>query len=50
MGSKSEAGTKLDRINRGVGVANEIFVENATGQTGYNKEMHRMAILAIMEV
>ena len=30
MGSKSEAGTTLDRINRYVGVENEIFMNNAT--------------------
>ena len=49
MGSKSEVGTTLDRINRGFGVANEIFAENATGQTGYNKEMQIMAILERVE-
>ena len=33
---KSEAGTIVDRINRDVGVANEIFMENEPKQTGYN--------------
>ena len=50
MGSKLEAGTTLDRIKRDVGVANEIFMDNATGQTGYNKDMQIMAILTRMEV
>ena len=36
MRSKSEAGTTLDRINRDFGVANEIFMDNAPNQTGYN--------------
>ena len=27
---------KLDRINRDVGVANYIFMDNAPGKTGYN--------------
>ena len=36
MRSKSEAGTTLDRINQDVGVANEIFMDNAPKKTGYN--------------
>ena len=36
MRYKSEAGTTLDRINRDFGVANEIFMDNAPKQTGYN--------------
>ena len=36
MRSKSEARTTLDRKNREVGVENEIFMDNATNQTGYN--------------
>ena len=36
MRYKSDSGTTLDRINRDAGVANEIFMENAPGQTGYN--------------
>ena len=36
MRYKSEAGKILDRINRDVGVANEIFMENTPEQTGYN--------------
>ena len=39
MGSKLEAGTTLDRIKRDVGVANEIFMDNAPEQTGYNTEV-----------
>ena len=35
MRSKSEARTTLDRKNREVGVENEIFMDNATNQTGY---------------
>ena len=50
MRSKSEAGTKLDRINRDVGVANMIFMENSPEQTGYKTETQRVARLAIMEV
>ena len=48
--SKSEAGTTLDRINRDVGVANKISMDNAPENTGYNKKMQRVAILARMEV
>ena len=36
MRYKSVSGTKLDRINQDVGVANEIFLVNAPEQTGYN--------------
>ena len=36
MRYKSEAGTTLDRINRDVEIANEIFMENAPEKTGYN--------------
>ena len=50
MRSKSEAGTTLDRINRDVGVANEIFMDNAPKQTGYNTEMQRVARLSTIEV
>ena len=50
MRSKSEAGTKLDRINRDIGVANKIFMDNAPKQTGYNTEIQRVEILEIMEV
>ena len=50
MRYKSEAGTTLDRINRDVGVANEIFMDNSPKQTGYNTEMHRVARLERMEV
>ena len=50
MRSKSEAGTTLERINKDVGVANEIFMDNAPDQTGYNTEMHRVTRLARMEV
>ena len=50
MRSKSEAGMTFDRINRGVGVENKIFVDNASDQTGYNTEIHRVARLEIMDV
>ena len=36
MRSKSDTDTKLDRINQDVRVANEIFMDNAPRQTGYN--------------
>ena len=39
MRSKPEAGTTLYRINRDNGVENEIFMENAPDQTGYNKDI-----------
>ena len=45
MRSKSEAGTKLYRINRDVGVENEVFMVNDSAQNGYNTEMQRVAIL-----
>ena len=50
MISKSEAGTTLDRIKRDVGVANEIFIDNAPDHTSYNKEMQRVTRLARMKV
>ena len=50
MRSKSEAGTTLDRINRDVGAAKEIFMDNEPKQNGYNTEMQRVARLARMEV
>ena len=50
MRYKSEAGTILDRINREVGVANKICMDNAPGKTSYNTEMKRVARLEIMEV
>ena len=36
MRSKSEAGSTLDKINRDVGVANTIFIDNVPKNTGYN--------------
>ena len=45
MRSKSEADTKLDRINWDVGVENEVFMVNDSAQNGYNTEMQRVAIL-----
>ena len=50
MRSKSEAGTTLDRINRDVGAAKEIFMDNEPKQNGYNTEMQRVARLARVEV
>ena len=50
MRYKSEAGTTLDRINWDVGVSNEIFMDNAPKQTGYNIEMQIVTRLEIMEV
>ena len=49
MRYKSEAGTILDRTKRDVGVANEIFMDNAPKQTGYKTEMQRVARLARMK-
>ena len=39
MRSKSEYGTTLDGINQYSGVENEIFMNNAPNNTGYNTEM-----------
>ena len=39
MRSKSEAVMTLDRINRDVGVGNEIFMDNAPDQTVHNIDM-----------
>ena len=50
MGSKSEADTTLDIIYRYAGAENEIFMDNATGKTGYNTEIQRVERLARMEV
>ena len=50
MRSKSEVGIELDRINWDVGVANEIFLDNAPKQTGYNTEMQIVARLERIEV
>ena len=50
MRYKSEVGTTLDRIKRDVGVANDIFMDNAPDQTGYNTETQRVERLARMEV
>ena len=41
-----DAGTRLDRIKRNVGVAKKIFMENAPEQTGYNTKIQRVARLA----
>ena len=46
---KSEAGTKLDRINRDVGVENK-FMDNSPIHTGYNTKIQRVARLERMEV
>ena len=50
MRSKSESGTKLDRINQDIGVVNKIFMDNAPNQTGYNTEIQRVARLARMKI
>ena len=47
---KSESVTTLDSINRDVGVANKIFMENAPNQTGYKTEMQILTRLERMEV
>ena len=36
MRYKSEAGMALDKINQDIGEANDIFMDNAPKQTGYN--------------
>ena len=40
MASKSEAGMKLDKINRDDKVENEISLYNSPKQTVYNIETH----------
>ena len=50
MRYKSEAGIILDSINQDFGVANNIFMDNALGQTGYKAETQRVEILERMEV
>ena len=50
MRSKSESGIELDRMNWDVGVANKIFMDNSTKQTGYNTEMKIVVRLSIMDV
>ena len=50
MRSKSEAGKTLDRINHYVGVANDIFMDDAPGKTGYNTEIHIVESLTRTEV
>ena len=47
---KSEASKTLDKINRDVGVAKTICMDDAPKQTGYNTEMQRVERLARMEV
>ena len=49
MRSKSKARTTLDRINRDIGVSNEIFMDNTPKQTGYNTEMHIVSRLKGMD-
>ena len=50
MRSKSEDGTKLDRVNHDAGFANNIFMKNVPDKTGYTIEMQRVTRLARMEV
>ena len=50
MISKSGAVTTVERIHREDRVANEIFMDNETEQTGYNTEMQGVSRLARMEV
>ena len=50
MRYKSDSGTTLDRINRDVRFKNEILMDNAPGQTGYNTEIQRVSILSGTEV
>ena len=50
MKYKSEAGSTLYRIKWDVGVANEIFMENVSEQTGYNTEMHSLESMERMDI
>ena len=50
MRYKVVSGTTLDRINREVGVANEIFMGNASNQTGYNTEMPRFTSMPRIDI
>ena len=47
---KSEAGTKLYRINWDIVVAKKIFMGNSLKQTGNNTEMHRVEIMSRRQV
>ena len=47
---KSEDEKNLDRINRDIWVANDIFMDNAPNQTDYKIEMKGVKILARIEV
>ena len=40
----------LDSINQDIGEENQILMDNAPGQTGYNKKIHRVSRLAIIDV
>ena len=50
MRSKSEAVMTLDRINRDVGVGNEIFMDNAPDQTVHNIDMQILKSLPKIDV
>ena len=50
MRSKSEAKTTLDRINRYIGGANEIFMDNVPDQTGYNSEIQKVEREATIDI
>ena len=49
MRYKSESSTTLDRINRDVGVENDIFMDNTPANTVYTTEIQRLARLIRME-
>ena len=40
----------LDKLNRAVGIYNEIFIENKLEQIGYNTEMKKVASKTTMNV
>ena len=50
MRYKSESGIILDRINRDIGVENEIFMDNAPKHNDYNTEIHRVERILGMDV
>ena len=50
MTFKSEAITTLDIIKNCFRVSNEIIVDNAPKQTGYNIEMHIVSSMSIMDL
>ena len=50
MISESSLGTSLEKINWGVGIENETFMENAPKNTSYNSDAQKISRQAMMDV